>query len=293
MALIVTMMIVAIMTAMVVEFTYGVYTTNAALQNWEEAQRLSLVAGSGITLAAKIISDNQCRYSYTSPGKVEIPADNILDGFGGRVLLRVEDENAKFNLNALLWPNGKTNETAQDAFRRLLVNLSLDKTIAAKVADWIDNDSEPRLGNSEEGAKNACMDSVDELLLIKGMDLQTYEKILPYVTVYGVDRIHSNLVNINTASIPVIMSFDNNITEELAERIVHYRALEPFERISDILRVAGFEGSLGQSLMNKMTVKASNLRITSIAEDNKIKRIIECVVEVKGSDIITKYWRET
>lgn len=296
MALVLTLMILAIMSAMVVEFSYAVYTTNASLYNWRASQQLSLAAKSGVTLAVKIISDNQARYTYTYPGKIEIPVENMFagsdEGFGGKVLIRVEDENAKFNLNALVWPNGETNEVALASFRRLLRNLQLDEHIADKVADWIDHDSEPRLGESERGAKNAYMDGTDELCLIRGVDFRMYKILEPFVTVYGVDTISSSLVNINSAPLPVIMSLDDNMTEQLAERIVKYRDLEPLKGPSDLVKIAGFEGPLGQSLMGRVMVKAVNLRITSVAEENNIKRVIECVVGNKDGDFVTRYWKE-
>ncbi|MBU2623518.1 MAG: type II secretion system minor pseudopilin GspK [Proteobacteria bacterium] len=293
MALVLTLMILAMITAVVVEFVYSVYTTNAGLYNWREAQKLSLVAKSGISLATKIISENQNRHSYTYPGSVEMPVENILKGFSGKVVIRVVDENAKLNLNSLIWPNGTTNETAFDSFIRLLKNLNLDENIAYRVADRIDRDLEPRRRDSEEGAKNDYLDSTDELLLVKGIDSQAYDKLSPLVTVYGIEQVYSNLININTASRAVIMSLDDNITEALAERVIKYRDLEPFNRVSDIVKVTGFEGPLGQSLMNKITVKASTFRITSVAEEDRIKRIIECVIVVKDGGLLIEYWQET
>lgn len=294
MALVITLLILAMITAMVVEFVYGVYTTNAGLYNWREAQKLSLVAKSGIFLTTKMISENQNRYSYTYPGSVEMPVENILKGFSGKVVIRVVDENGKFNLNSLIWPNGTTNEVVFNSFIRLLKNLNLDENIAYMIADWIDRDLEPRRGDSEKGAKNNYLDSTDELLLIKGIDSHAYDKLSPLVTAYGIEQAYNNnLININTASRTIIMSLDDNITETLAERVIKYRALEPFNRVSDIVKVAGFEGPMGQSLMNKITVKASNFRITSVAEEDRIKRVIECVIAVKSNGFLISYWQET
>jgi general secretion pathway protein K len=293
MALVLTLMILAIVTAIVIEFSYGVYTATTSLYNWKDSQRLSFVAASGVSLALKTISDTEGFYPYTYPGDIEMPVVNLLDGFRGSVLIRVEDESARLNLNSILkvWPDGT--RKVFDSFKRLIRNLDLDETIAERVADWIDKNNKPMLIDSEEDAKNAYMDSVDELLLIRGIDSESYEKLLPYVTVYGLMRIDADLININTAPIPVIMSFDERITRELAERIVDYRDLSPFEKTSDIVKVAGFEGPLGFSFMGRIVVKTSNYRITSIAEENRIKRIIHCVVEVKGNSHITRYWRET
>ncbi len=70
-----------------------------------------------------------------------------------------------------------------NCFKRLLDALALDVKIADRVVDWIDRNSEARLSDSEAGAKNGPLDSVDELLLIHGISREDYDKLLPYVTV--------------------------------------------------------------------------------------------------------------
>lgn len=291
MAVVLVMMIMALMTAMVVEFASATYTAGVALSNWRYGQRLSLAARSGVTLLAKVLSDNYGAYSYTYPGVVEIPVVNILKDFEGQVVVRVEDENAKFNLNSLVLPNGTLDATAYASFKRLLKNLYLHENIADRIADWTDRDREPRLSGSEEGAKNAYLDSLDELYLI--IDPESCKKLLPLVTVYGIGQVYAGTININTASTPVLMALDDDLTQELAERIERFRSLEQFKKTSDIVKVAGFEGALGQSLMGRIAVKASNFRVISTASENRVKRIIDCVVETSGRGIAIKYWQET
>jgi general secretion pathway protein K len=291
MAVVLVMMIVALMTAMVVEFASATYTASVTLSNWSYGQRLSLAARSGMTLMAKVLSDNYGAYSYTYPGVVESPVINILKDFEGQVVVRIEDENAKFNLNSMILPNGTLDAVAYASFRRLLKNLHLYENIADRIADWTDRDSEPRLGGSEEGAKNAYLDSLDELYLI--IDQESCKKLLPLVTVYGMGQIYASTININTASKQVLMALGDDLTLELAERIERFRSLEQFKKTSDIVKVAGFEGALGQSLMGRIAVKASNFRFISTASENRVKRIIDCVVEMRGRVVVIKYWQET
>lgn len=291
MALVIVLLIMAIMTAMVVEFASATYTANASLYNWKEAQNLSLAARSGINLAIKVATDNYERYSYTYPGTVAVPVPNVLENLEGQVMVKVEDENAKFNLNSLILPNGNLNKAAHESFKKLLVYLELDEQIADKIADWINRNRKTGLGILEVNAKNAYMNSVDELWLIA--DSKACEKMVPLVTVYGIGAVYANIININTASIPVLMALDDTMTNALAERIVNYRSIEPFKTTSDIVKVAGFEGPLGQSLIGKIAVKASNFRITSEASQDRLKRIIECVVENNGGGFTVRYWQET
>jgi len=291
MALVLVLMIMALITAMVVEFADEVYTANAALYNWKDVRRLSLAARSGLTLQIRMITDNQERYGYTYPGTTETSVVNPREDFNGTIFVKSEDENAKFNLNSLILPNGLLNARSYETFKRLLTHLALDERIADRVADWIDPDQEPRLGNSEVSAKNAYMDSVDELSSI--IDTASCDRLLTHVTVYGIGGVNGNIVNINTASVFVLMALDDAMTRELAERVVTFRSLEPFQNVSDIVKVAGFEGPLGQSLMGRITVKALNFRIKSVAEENRIKRIIECVVGKSDGGFTVRYWQET
>ncbi len=289
MALVLTLMILTLITAMVVEFAYGVYTTTSALYNWKDSLRLSFAAKSGVSLAITTISDIPSDELHKFPGKMVIPVENILEGFSGTVVVSVEDENGKFNMNSLKTPGNI------QAFRRLLRNLGLDESIADRVSFWINKDSVPALISSKETTKNAFMDSVDELLHIKGIGLQTYEALSPHVTVYGYGGSEDLRVNINTASIPVIMSLSESISMEQAREVVNQRKLRPFEGKGDLER-AGFSKDLINNISSRIfagqITPPRNFRIISVSEENKMKRAIETVVTVEGVTNLIRYWRE-
>ncbi len=298
MVLVLTLAILVLLTAMVTEFSYGVYIATSALSNWKDSQRLSFIAKSGITLAVKTISDIPDELLFRFPGRLEIPVEKSVEGFEGALLIEVEDENGKFNLNSLVLPNGSKKPETCAAFRSLLRNLGLDEVIADRVIDWTDKDSEPNRGSldSEVDAKNDYMDSTDELLAIRGIDSKAYEKLLPYVTVYGIKTTYDPRININTAPVPVIMSLDQSISKELAEGVVEYRKINPF-KVQDDLTKARFSRDLVKNIYTMIVtetarVGAFKFRIRSIAEENRIKRVIESVVEKSGQTVSVKYWKE-
>ncbi len=284
MALVLTLMIVALITAMVVEFAYGVYVNTNALHNWQTSQELSVAARSATKLAARLISERGGEYQ--AGGVFEMSQQIPFGDLDTTITLRIEDENAKFNLN---WLGGTFNagfnpdKDPYKMFLRLVKSLGLKDDVAARISDWIDADSEPRSGDSENGAKNAPLASVDELLLIPGIDSETYARLAPYVTIYG-----DKMININSASVPVLMSLSDSITAGLAERIVKYRESVPFTTNTDLLKVAGFDQGVGTSQFGYISERGTAFHIVATAEANGVKRIVESVLE----GAVVKYWKE-
>ena len=286
MALVLTLMIVALITAMVVEFAYGVYVNTNALHNWQTSQELSVAARSATKLAARLIAERGT--GYHAGGVFEMSQQVPFGDLDPIITLRIEDENAKFNLNQLggaLNVNFNPDQDPYKMFLRLVRSLGLKDEVADRISDWIDADSEPRLGDSENGAKNAKLDSVDELLLIPGIDMETYEKLLPYVTIYT-DR--DSRIDINGAGIPVLMALSDSIDRNLAQRIVNYRNNEPFRQISEIRNVLGIDEKMYIALQGLTTTNGSSFRVLATAEDNGVKRIVESVLAGKA----VLYWKE-
>jgi general secretion pathway protein K len=282
-ALIITLLLITILTGLVVDFVYEVYIDSSSLSNWGNAQRASLIAKSGQALGAEFIREIK-KENYTDKREVELPV--IQDfGAGTSLTIVVGDENSRFNLNSLIYDNGMENEGAISSLKKLLEYLNINPSLALSIADWIDPDSEPRLFNSENVAKNDFLWSIDELKLIEGMDKNIFDKISPYMRV----SVNSDkLININTAELPVLVSLHNDMTETLAKNVIDYRETTPFENYGDVTNVSGL-GGLGIDFNSRITFRASNFRITTRATVNEITRIIESVID---SSAKIHFWRE-
>jgi len=286
MALVLTLLVVAILTAMVVEFAYGVYINTNALHNWQTAQRLSLAAKSAARLGARLIAESSVFDPYTSePTKItqKIPFEEI----DGIILLEIENENSKFNLNSLASRDPASKEKAYKSLVIMLEALDLKTDIADRIVDWMDPDNIPRLRDSENSAKNGNLDSIDELLIIPGIDEKTYNKLFPYITIYGDGRI-----NINGAAEEVLMSLSKEITEDMAKCIIRHRDATPFLNTGNIGNVCGFV-SIGTGLQNYIKTTGTVFRMQSTAQAGNIKRIIESVIEISGSNRTIRYWKES
>jgi general secretion pathway protein K len=281
----VVLLALVLLTAMVVEFSYGVYTGTNDLYNWRDAQRLSVMAKSGVNVSANLLSNKDMVSQYTE--SIEMPIENPFEDFNGIITVRIEDEDAKFNLNAIIPDNDSLDESdlknPYNCFKRLLEALSLDVKIADRLVDWIDRNSGARLSDSEVAAKNSALDSVDELLLINGISGKDYDKLFPYVTV-GKNR-DNLIVNVNRAEAPVLMSLADGISEEDAKKVIQQRKGNPFTDIQQFNKIAGT--SLGSG---RIIIKGEVFSIKSTASSGGVKRVIETVINTTTNTV--QYWKE-
>jgi general secretion pathway protein K len=133
-----------------------------------------------------------------------LPRQEIALG-AGRFSYRITDEEARINLN----------RATPDQLHRLLAELGVERetqdVIVDSIQDWRDPNEEHRLNGAESDyylglpvpykSKNADFDSVDELLLVRGVTPQIFygtpeqRGLGEYLTVAG-----GGAININTAS---------------------------------------------------------------------------------------------
>ncbi len=134
---------------------------------------------------------------------------------------RLRDLNGRLNLNSV-WQAGARNQVAIRRFERLLTVLELDVRIAQHIADAIDPDQlsqggseDPDYAKVARRAPNRYLSDVSELRNIDGIDAKAYALLAPHVSALPADA----TLNINTASVPVLMSLSNGFAEELASRV--------------------------------------------------------------------------
>jgi general secretion pathway protein K len=134
----------------------------------------------------------------------------------------VEDEESKLNLNRVTSPAVLSSLLVRTA------GMATDRAsdLAASIMDWKDEDDYLSSGGAESRyyqglnpayrAKNGDFDSLEELLLVKGMAPEIFEKIRPYVTLEG-----GGIINLNTVSEPVLLSF--GLSQEMVAQISAFR----------------------------------------------------------------------
>lgn len=159
---------------------------------------------------------------------------------GGQMSGQIEDLQARFNINNLV-VDGKPHKLYMERFKRLLRNLELNEDLATVMIDWLDSNVETGFSGAEDNeylnltppyrTANQTMHDLSELLLIKGVDFETYEKLRPFVCVLQSE----SEINVNTASAEVLSSIVNDITLDDANELVNERKKEAHKKLEDFL----------------------------------------------------------
>lgn len=282
--LLVVLLAVSLMTAFIVEFAFGIYVSTTAIHNWSTSQKASLLAKSGISLAVAYTKRNINRYGYSYPGKATLPFPEPFSGEEGDITLLIEDETGKININAMIYPNGLTNERIYGQMQRLCVYLEVPTSMVDIIADWIDSDEEPRLRDSEDNTKNSILWTLKELYSIPGVEQEWVQTVLPYVTLYGDGKI-----NFNAADEPVLASLfdDVGLASERAEKIMKRRLEAPITNAS----INRLFADLGLPKPPWAIVKGTHFRLISTGNIGEVKRVVDAVIQVDKQYLIN-YWRE-
>lgn len=258
-ALITVMLILALATILAVSMSSRQQLDihrSANVFNFEQAYQYVLGAESwGKQILIRDSKDNQTD-SFDDDWAMVLPALPIE---GGKMTGQIEDLQARFNINNLVL-NGKPQKLYVDRFKLLLRNLELNEELSSVVIDWIDSNEEIGFSGAEDNeylnlspayrAANQKMHDVSELLLIKGIDFESYEKLRPYVCVLESDT----AININTASAEVLSSITKDITIEDAKSLIEDRNKEAYKD------VAGF---LEHPLLKQKKIKKDGLSVSS------------------------------
>lgn len=159
---------------------------------------------------------------------------------GGQVSGRLIDASGCFNVNNLA-PAGVVVPWQLERFRRLLGALQLDQNLAEAVADYVDLDAVPLPRGAEDAryaaanpphrAANRALSHPSELGQVAGLDREALGRLLPHVCTLPAP----SAINVNTASVPLLMALDPGIGEALARRLAadgmaDWRNLEDFRK---------------------------------------------------------------
>lgn len=300
-ALVLTMVVSALMVAVVVEMIHQVYVDVSISRGFRDVQQASLHAESGITGGVKLLQSSLSGQEYSA--LTDVWARPLrLDDETGTIEISATDENARININDLVLPNGEFEPFTLAALKRLGRRLQMTDDIWNALADWIDGDDQMRPEGGEAAyystlkppyqPRNGKLATFSELSMVRGFTPEIMERLRPYVTVYsGQTGISLSRVNINTAPREVLAALDDSIDDRMADRIIEERLIRPFRTTGELSRIPGGE-VLSQKLAGKVGVKGTLFLLTSVARVKESARTVEARVRLGGSAPETLSWQE-
>ena len=280
MALLVTLTVITLLITAALELNRRARLSVSATMALRDRMTLSHMAASGIHGAMALLDKDRAESEIDTVQEDWADAEKVADALSflefeqGSVLVAIQDERAKVQINALVdFPDGTSfNENQHQLWDRLMQSLvSQDEEIFGDVEptaiinavkDWLDsndNDAITGLTGAEDDyyqsltppypCKNGPFDHLGELGKVKGIPpellsgLGGVHGMARYMTVYGATDAENNQftydgeININTAELPVIAALLPEGNEEYAVAIYDYR-----EEKSDDLYVNALEG---------------------------------------------------
>lgn len=219
-ALFMVAIIAALSYAMIFSLSQDTHRTEMLLHDLE----LSNQAQGGILWAKDLLITNFQKKTNDKRVDVMPFTSSVNDTGRFRIVSKIEDLQARYNINRLADAGGNEKEI-RDEFIRLLKALSIqlnDKQLNElidAIKDWLSiSQGNPALNNYYESlpfpyrSAHQKMTHISELLLVKGMNETIYNKLKPYVTALP----ENAMVNILQAEAPVLTTLSNQLNLEKA-----------------------------------------------------------------------------
>src|SRR5713101_7256966 len=207
-ALLITLLTMALMTLLIVDFTTTVALGYRAAANQADELRAYYLARSGVEVGIAILGQaalaqiNQ-RNAYDGLDQAWAQPIPPIPVEGGTVSLSIVDEARKLDINELYNPQSNAaNENFEPIVARLLSNIGVSTDLIPVMIDWLDPDSIESPGGAEADyylrltppyePRNGAMPTIADLRMLKGVDDLTFMILSRFLTTMPEARINAN-----------------------------------------------------------------------------------------------------
>lgn len=333
-ALIIVLWVIGIMSILVSSFAFDAHIETRIISYYRKRAKAESLAFSGLEVARMLMAksrevsedyeDEADRWLSNAKDLKNGVVKGLEEELGdGTVILNIVPEPARRNINSL----GSKESEIEENLERILevggIPEDMWSELIESFLDWTDKDDESRFDGAETEdyyedleppyqAKNGPLDTVEELLLIKGFtrpileggSLKLNEDDEEGVKVSGIGDLlttyGSGKVNVNAASERVLRTLQG-VDELIAGAIIEERegwvnadgeeednyyesANDFFARIPD----------LNSSLKSYVETDSSIYRVSSVGKSGDVQREVWCIAEFddKNDLLRIKRWRE-
>jgi len=292
MVLLLVLVVVVLLSALLSEFAFSTLVDLRLTETFRDSTRAYYLAKGGLRVGQMILQED--RNAYDGPGELWSQGlDGYPVGDDGLVSIHIDDLGGKLDLNQLVtMPLGNPDAVVKTRFLRLFKVLGLEdpEGLVDALIDWLDPDDEPQPYGAEDEyylrlpqpyvCKNNELQTVEELLLVRGFTPEILRVLAPHVTVYGDKKI-----NVNTATVEVLYSLAEEMDLQAAETIVEARNDKPIQKVEEIQELPGMN-QLYWAINTSLSVTSSTYLIESWAGVNDGARRVSGVVDKTNNRLL-------
>jgi len=313
-ALVLTLLVVVLLTAMILDFDFRTRLDVRAAANFRDDTRAYLLASSAVAAARVVLQEDKdhgtdwINDDWATIPEVPMPVAD------GTISIKIEDEAGKLDVNGFIRRDAQPQEPEPrrvEAYRRLLEDVLQDvedvdvDALVDALLDWLDDDDHPRAGGDESSyygsleppyaARNGPLKGFDELGLVKGYTPEILELLRPHVTALWLPGTTDQTtwhppVNINTASEEVIASLDPNLADAL-DGIVADRKNQPFKSCGDVGSVIKLLPEQLKNLCKVLQWKSDYFSVRASGRVGETVRTVRTTLFRRGNKTDVLAWR--
>ena len=191
--------------------------------------------------------------------------------------------------------------------RSLISQLGGKPEIVDALIDWLDADNDVTgIGGAEEDyykplgydCKNGPLDSLDELLLVKGFDKELLidKNLKDYLTIAPTD----GKVNLNTAPVQVLnvvlgaktTNLPQPMSESDIQNLVQYRDEHDLKDVKDIMSAVKIDQNEAGMIAKVAKVNSAYFTVHSKCTIDKVVKNVEALLKRDGTTVTIISWRE-
>ncbi|MFC1634997.1 type II secretion system minor pseudopilin GspK [Planctomycetota bacterium] len=304
---VVVLCMVMMLSVLLLGFHYKARANLLSVDDFRKSEQALHCAQAGLNIAIAAFQDSPAR--HTNKLRLSLlSGGNTFTVGEGQCSVTISEETGKLNVNFLKDKSGKLNRSKIDQVLRLFDLLNQQKDTQPKISyglvpsiiDWIDRDDQvtylPFIRSEARGVessyynklkppylcKNGLLETTEELLLVKGITPDVFDRVSDYLTVYG-----DGEININYASTFVLRSLSEEMDLALAQLIVDRRKQEPFESVAELRDLPGMTERIYNTIRRSTTVKPANDHYQIISQGS-VDQQNRTVVAILNKNVATK-----
>jgi len=302
MALLLVLLIVALLSALLMEFSFSTLVDLRATETFRDRTKAYYLARGGIEAARTILQADKNDFDHPAEFWGN-PLANIPAG-DGDVSITISDLTGRLNINFVADNRGNRLPSYHRFVALCEDVLQLDRLQAQELADslvyWYNADKTKVTPDDtyysalqppyrRRGQKFTIL---GELKLVKGFNSQRFESLKPYIRVVG-----ENQINLNTAPAEVLYAWQFSAAEGNVEIIfdqadiaalVKYRQQSPYRTLQELSLAEGIGGRWPAAwLQGSVGVKGSIYQVFSRGRINQGTRQAQAIISKQGNKLLS------